>query len=73
MSIAIETPGLTETQRQIVELRMQGYQVHEIAELTGRSLRTVERTLQNCRKQLSFLLSDHEPHTGAPPDDGGVD
>ncbi len=48
-------------QRQIVELRIQGYQVHEIAERTGRSLRTVERTLQNCRKQLATLLTDHEP------------
>ena len=53
-------------QRQIVELRMQGYQVHEIAELTGRSLRTVERTLQHCRQQLStFLNSDHEPPAAA--------
>src|SRR5436190_4483580 len=47
-------------QRHIVELRMQGYQVHEIAEQTGRSLRTVERTLQHCRQQLAaFLKSDH--------------
>jgi RNA polymerase sigma-70 factor, ECF subfamily len=48
-------------QRRIVELRMQGYQVHEIAGLTGRSLRTVERTLQHCRRQLSAFLADHEP------------
>ena len=44
---------------------MQGYQVHEIAELTGRSLRTVERTLQHCRQQLTAYLHDHEqppPH-----------
>ena len=47
--------------RRIVELRMEGYQVHEIAELTGRSLRTVERTLQNCRKRLADILHDHEP------------
>src|SRR5437762_6283177 len=37
--------------RRIVELRIEGYQVHEIAQLTGRSLRTVERTLQDCRKR----------------------
>ena len=38
----------------------------EIAELTGRSLRTVERTLQHCRQQLStFLNSDHEPPAAA--------
>jgi RNA polymerase sigma-70 factor, ECF subfamily len=48
-------------QRKIVELRVEGYQVHEIAKLTGRSLRTVERTLQNCRKHLSNFLHDHEP------------
>jgi RNA polymerase sigma-70 factor (ECF subfamily) len=47
-------------QRQIVDLRMEGYQVHEIAKLTGRSLRTVERTLQHCRQQLTALLTDHE-------------
>src|SRR3954454_10908797 len=55
-------------QRQIVELRMQGYQVHEIAEQTGRSLRTVERTLQHCRQQLSTLLhNDHERPAAAAP------
>ena len=42
-------------QRRIVELRMQGYQVHEIAGLTGRSLRTVERA-QHCRQQLTAFL-----------------
>lgn len=52
-------------QRKIVELRVEGYQVHEIAKLTGRSLRTVERTLQNCRKHLSNFLHDHEPTAAA--------
>jgi RNA polymerase sigma-70 factor (ECF subfamily) len=47
--------------RRVVELRVEGYQVHEIAALTGRSLRTVERTLQHCRQQLSAFLHDHEP------------
>jgi RNA polymerase sigma factor (sigma-70 family) len=51
--------------RQVVELRVQGYQVHEIAAQTGRSLRTIERTLQHCRQQLSAFLHDHEP--AAPP------
>ncbi|HEY1379418.1 MAG TPA: RNA polymerase sigma factor [Gemmataceae bacterium] len=58
-------------QRRIVELRMQGYQVHEIAGLTGRSLRTVERTLQHCRQQLSSFLTDHEPPPAATPSDAG--
>lgn len=48
-------------QRRIVELRIQGYQVHEIAGITGRSLRTVERTLQHCRQQLSTFFTEHEP------------
>jgi len=39
---------------------MQGYQVHEIAGMTDRSLRTVERTLQHCRQQLTAFLTDHE-------------
>jgi RNA polymerase sigma-70 factor (ECF subfamily) len=54
-------------QRHIVELRMQGYQVHEIAKLTGRSLRTVERTLQHCRQHLTALLLDHEQPPAAAP------
>src|SRR5262245_22520102 len=52
--------------RRIVELRMEGYQVHEIAELTGRSLRTVERTLQNCRKQLADILTDNDAAPSEP-------
>ena len=61
-------------QRRIVELRMQGYQVHEIAELTGRSLRTVERTLQHCRQALTVFLTDHEkPPAVAPPAECPVD
>jgi RNA polymerase sigma-70 factor (ECF subfamily) len=52
-------------QRRIVELRMQGYQVHEIAKLTGRSLRTVERTLQHCRQQFSASLTENEQRPAA--------
>jgi RNA polymerase sigma-70 factor, ECF subfamily len=64
--------SLPPLQRRIVELRMEGYQVHEIAQQTGRSLRTVERTLQSCRKQLSALLTDHDP-TPAPEHDAERD
>jgi RNA polymerase sigma-70 factor (ECF subfamily) len=52
---------LPELQRRIVELRVEGYQVNEIAQTTGRSLRTVERTLQQCRKHFANFLHDHEP------------
>jgi RNA polymerase sigma-70 factor (ECF subfamily) len=44
--------------RSIIELRIQGHEVAEIAEKTGRSKRTVERNLQDFRKRLSGLLDD---------------
>jgi RNA polymerase sigma-70 factor (ECF subfamily) len=43
--------------RRLVQLRMQGYEVAEMARLTGRSNRTVERLLQDARKQLSRYLT----------------
>jgi len=43
-------------EREIVSLRIQGNTVDEIAELTERSRRTVERSLQNTRKRLASLL-----------------
>jgi RNA polymerase sigma-70 factor (ECF subfamily) len=42
--------------REVVELRLQGYEVREIAERTGRPLRTVERLLQAARTKLKRLL-----------------
>jgi RNA polymerase sigma-70 factor, ECF subfamily len=42
--------------RQIVSLRMAGHEVPEISELTGRSLRTVERVLQKARSRLRNAL-----------------
>jgi RNA polymerase sigma-70 factor (ECF subfamily) len=46
------------SQREIVELRVAGYEVEEIAEKVGRSKRTVERLLQACRQQLSVMLAE---------------
>src|SRR6266404_7278835 len=46
------------TQREIVELRVAGYEVEEIAQKTGRSKRTVERILQSCRQQLGEMLAE---------------
>jgi RNA polymerase sigma-70 factor (ECF subfamily) len=43
--------------REIVGLRMGGYEVTEIAGQTGRSLRTVERVLQKARTRLRALLA----------------
>jgi RNA polymerase sigma-70 factor (ECF subfamily) len=48
--------GLPATQRIIVELRIDGFQVDEIAERTGRSRRTVERGLQEFRALLGAVL-----------------
>jgi RNA polymerase sigma-70 factor (ECF subfamily) len=46
--------------REIVELRLQGYEVREIAEMTDRSLRTVERLLSQARSQLRDSLGSEE-------------
>lgn len=48
--------GLSSTHRRIVELRIEGYEVAEIAERTGRAKRSVERLLQEFRKALSAQI-----------------
>jgi RNA polymerase sigma-70 factor (ECF subfamily) len=45
-------------QQQLVELRMQGYSVNEIADQTKRSRRTIERNLQSAREKLQTLLEE---------------
>jgi RNA polymerase sigma-70 factor (ECF subfamily) len=47
---------LPQPHRQAVELRLHGYEVREIAERTGRPLRTVERLLQEARAELKAVL-----------------
>lgn len=47
---------LPEVHRQTVELRIEGFEVDEIAQRIGRSKRTTERILQEARKQLAHLL-----------------
>jgi RNA polymerase sigma factor (sigma-70 family) len=49
---------LPEHYRQIVNLRVEGCEVEEIARRTERSKRTVERILQEARKHLSHLLDE---------------
>jgi RNA polymerase sigma-70 factor (ECF subfamily) len=49
---------LTESQRAMVTLRIEGHEVDVIAEKTGRSKRSVERILQSFRQQLSHQLKD---------------
>ena len=49
---------LTEAERQAIELRMEGYEVAEIADAVGRSKRTVERSLQQARSKLKALFDE---------------
>jgi DNA-directed RNA polymerase specialized sigma24 family protein len=48
-------PGVNKA---MVELRIEGYEIAEIAEKTQRSRRTVERVLQEFRTKLSAILSE---------------
>lgn len=45
-------------ERQMLELRMEGYDVGDIAERVGRSKRTVERCLQQARTRLKSLFDE---------------
>ncbi len=47
-------------QREMVRLRIEGYEVDEIATFTRRSKRTVERTLQRFRDRMRRALEDGE-------------
>jgi len=46
--------------RQLIDLRMQGYEVAQIAEQTGRSKRTIERLLREARGKLHAIFHDPE-------------
>jgi RNA polymerase sigma factor (sigma-70 family) len=48
---------LPATERAAVELRLEGYEVAEIAGRVGRSKRAVERSLQRARQRLTELMS----------------
>jgi RNA polymerase sigma-70 factor (ECF subfamily) len=60
MVVAELTERLSADARQIVELRIDGYDVNEIATKTGRAKRSVERMLQQFREQLRIALHDDE-------------
>jgi RNA polymerase sigma-70 factor (ECF subfamily) len=49
---------LPAAERQMLEIRMEGYEVAEIADRVGRSKRTVERCLQQARTRLKDLLDE---------------
>lgn len=46
--------------RQLVEMRIEGYEIGEIAAKVGRAKRSVERILQEARKLLATHLQDHD-------------
>lgn len=50
--------GLAERERPVVLLRLQGYEVGEIADRVGRSERTVHRLLSEVRDRLRVLAAD---------------
>ncbi len=50
--------ALPSSYREVVDLRVAGYEVAEIAERCGRSKRSIERILQEFRKKLGSYLHD---------------
>ncbi len=54
--IELLTEGMDETQRRIVELRLQGFQIDEIAADVRRSERTVRRVMEKVRARLDQRL-----------------
>ena len=49
---------LPEAHRRIIELRIEGHEVNEIATAVQRSKRSVERELQDFRKRLQSLINE---------------
>jgi RNA polymerase sigma-70 factor (ECF subfamily) len=56
--VELLTRGLTDVQRRMVELRLQGYLVEEIAEEVARSERTVRRVLDKVKDCLEQRLQE---------------
>jgi RNA polymerase sigma-70 factor (ECF subfamily) len=48
--------SLPAEQRELVEMRIEGYRVDEIAERIRRSKRSVERMLQEVRRKLAYYI-----------------
>ncbi len=58
MSVEEALDRLPAQHKLVTRLRMEGDEVAEIARKTGRSKRSVERILQECREKLSHLLGE---------------
>lgn len=56
--------AMPEPLREVVRLRLEGYAVDEIAAQIGRTKRSVERLLQECRQRLGLLLQEGETENG---------
>lgn len=56
--------SLPEVKRQMIRLRIEGHEIEEIARITARSKRTVERTLQEFRRSLGAIIG--RPDTEGP-------
>lgn len=54
------TSGLDPVQKQIVELRLQGYRIEEVAEEVHRSERTVRRVMDTIKRRLEARLHESE-------------
>src|SRR5262245_1731545 len=67
LTIAEALEQLPEQQRLMLELRIQGHEVAEIAQKTGRSKRTVERILQEVRSWLRNFLDRETNDETVPP------
>jgi RNA polymerase sigma-70 factor (ECF subfamily) len=52
------TSKLPEVKREMIRLRIEGHEIEDIAQQTGRSSRSVERTLQEFRQALATKLHD---------------
>jgi RNA polymerase sigma-70 factor (ECF subfamily) len=50
--------GMPAAHRQMIELRIEGYEVQEITEKVQRAKRSVERVLQNFRTRLEVLIRE---------------
>jgi RNA polymerase sigma-70 factor (ECF subfamily) len=58
ISIGESLEDFPDNYRQIVDLRVQGYEIEEIAARTKHSKRTVERIMQEVRKKLAHLMDE---------------
>jgi RNA polymerase sigma-70 factor (ECF subfamily) len=58
LAVAEALDRLPPQYKEMVTLRIEGYEIAEIAQRTGRSHRTVERILQQARLRLSNLLKE---------------